>query len=59
MLDAMRLTGDVPADAAIDAIFAAGQVKAVQSFMTHLMTNAERLPSSLPAGVTGLCRTAG
>ncbi len=45
----MRLRGDVPADAAIEAIFSAGHVRAVQSFMTHLMTNAEALPSSLPA----------
>ena len=48
MLDAMRLVGDAPADAAIEAIFAGGQMKAAQSFMTHLMTNAEALPSSLP-----------
>lgn len=48
MLDAMRLTGDAPADAAITAIFEGREVKAAQSFMTHLMTNAEVLSSSLP-----------
>jgi uncharacterized protein (DUF2236 family) len=48
MLDAMRLTGDAPADAAIGAVFEGGEVKAAQSFMTHLMTNAQVLPSSLP-----------
>lgn len=36
-LDAMRLVGDVPADAAIEAIFEGGHVKAAQTFMTHLM----------------------
>lgn len=44
----MRLVGDVPADAAIEAIFEGGHVKAAQTFMTHLMTNADALPSSLP-----------
>src|SRR5580704_3310522 len=49
MLDAMRLVGDPPADAAIAAIFAAGQEKAVQAFMTHQLINNAPLPSSLPA----------
>jgi len=48
MLDAMRLVGDAPADAAIEAIFASGQEKAAQAFMTHRMTNAAPTPSSLP-----------
>lgn len=33
MLDAMRLRGDAPADAAIEAKFAAGQIEAAQVFM--------------------------
>jgi uncharacterized protein (DUF2236 family) len=48
MLDAMRLIGDSPADAAIESIFARGQHKAAQAFMTHRMTNAAPTPSSLP-----------
>ena len=48
ILDAMRLRGDAPADAAVEAIFKGGQVRATQAFMTLLMTNAEVLPSSLP-----------
>src|SRR5208337_3150511 len=48
MLDAMRSVGDPPADAAIEAIFAHGQEKAAQAFMTHRLTNAAPTPSSLP-----------
>src|SRR5271166_5186089 len=48
MLDAMRLVGDPSADAAIEAIFAAGQVKDVQAFMSQLMTNDAALPHSIP-----------
>jgi uncharacterized protein (DUF2236 family) len=48
ILDAMRLIGDAPADAAIEAIFEGGQEKAAQAFMTHLITNAALLPSRLP-----------
>lgn len=48
MLDAMRLVGDPPADAAIDAIFAAGQLKDAQAFMSRLMTNDAALPHSIP-----------
>jgi uncharacterized protein (DUF2236 family) len=48
MLDAMRLVGDPPADAAIEAIYAADQQKSVQAFMTHRLTNDAPLPSSLP-----------
>jgi uncharacterized protein (DUF2236 family) len=48
MLDAMRLVGDPPADAAIHAIFAGGQETAAQAFMTHQITNAAPAPSSLP-----------
>lgn len=53
MLDAMRLIGDPVADAAIEAIFASGQVKAAQAFMTHRMTNAAPTPSSLPPALRG------
>jgi hypothetical protein len=49
MLDGMRQVGDPPADAAIEAIFAAGQEKAAQVFMTQLAANDAPLPSSLPA----------
>jgi hypothetical protein len=49
MLDEMRHIGDPPADAAIEAIFAAGQQNAVQVFMTELAANDAPLPSSLPA----------
>ena len=48
MLDAMRLVGDPPADAAIEAIFAAGQLKDAQAFMSRLMTNDAALPHSIP-----------
>lgn len=48
MLDAMRLVGDPLADAAIETIFARGQQKAAQAFMTEQMTNAAPVPSSLP-----------
>lgn len=51
MLDAMRLVGDPPADALVEAIFAGGQIKAVQSFMAHRMTNDAPTPSSLPTGL--------
>jgi len=51
MLDAMRLVGDPPADALVEAIFAGGQIKAVQSFMAHRMTNDAATPSSLPPGL--------
>src|SRR5260370_23910357 len=51
MLDAMRLVGDPPADAAIEAIFASGQENAAQAFMTHRMTNAAPAPSSLPSAL--------
>jgi hypothetical protein len=51
MLDGMRQIGDPPADAAIAAIFAAGQEKAAQAFMTELAANNAPLPSSLPAGL--------
>jgi uncharacterized protein (DUF2236 family) len=49
MLDGMRLVGDPPADAAIEATFAAGQQEAAQTFMAARMTNAAPLPSSLPS----------
>lgn len=48
MLDRMRLVGDPPADAAIEATFAAGQQAAAQTFMADRMTNAAPVPSSLP-----------
>lgn len=49
MLDRMRLVGDPPADAAIEATFAAGQQAAAQTFMADRMTNAAPVPSSLPS----------
>lgn len=48
MLDRMRLVGDPPADAAIEAIFTAGQQEAAQTFMADRVTNAAPLPASLP-----------
>lgn len=48
MLDAMRLIGDASADAAIAAIFAEGQLEAVQVFMTQPLNNDAPVPSSLP-----------
>src|SRR5271166_2262181 len=48
VLDAMRLVGDPPADAAIAAIFSAGQLKDAQAFMSRLMTNDAALPDSIP-----------
>jgi len=48
MLDRMRLVGDPPADAAIEATFAAGQQEAAQAFMANRLTNAAPVPSSLP-----------
>ena len=51
MLDAMRLVGDPPADAAIEAIFAAGQLKDAQAFMSRLMTNDAALPNSIPSAL--------
>ena len=48
MLDAMRPIGDPLADDAIEAVFAGGQEKAAQAFMTHRMTNAQPAPSLLP-----------
>jgi uncharacterized protein (DUF2236 family) len=48
MLDAMRLVGDPPADAAIEATFAAGQQDAAQGFMAMRLTNDAPLPPSLP-----------
>jgi hypothetical protein len=51
MLDVMRLVGDPPADAAIEAIFASGQENAAQAFMTRRMTNAAPAPSSLPSAL--------
>ena len=53
MLEELRQVGDPPADAAIAAIFATGEQRAVQAFMTHQMTNDERLPPSLPAALSG------
>ena len=49
MLDRMRLVGDPPADAAIEATFAAGQQAAAQTFMAGRMTNAAPVPSALPS----------
>ena len=49
MLDRMRLVGDPPADAAIEATLAAGQQAAAQTFMADRMTNAAPVPSSLPS----------
>src|SRR5579871_1079739 len=57
MLDGMRQLGDPPADAAIEAIFAAGQEKAAQAFMTELATNDAPLPSSLPASLRDFIET--
>ena len=48
MLDRMRLVGDPPADAAIEATFAASQQEAAQTFMAQRVTNAAPLPASLP-----------
>jgi ER-bound oxygenase mpaB/B'/Rubber oxygenase, catalytic domain len=48
MLDRMRLVGDPPADAAIEATFAAGQQEAAQTFMADRVTNAAPVESSLP-----------
>jgi uncharacterized protein (DUF2236 family) len=48
VLDRMREVGDPPADAAIEATFAAGQQGAAQTFMAARMTNAAPVPSSLP-----------
>jgi uncharacterized protein (DUF2236 family) len=57
MLDAKRLVGDAPADAAIEAILEGGGSPRThigervanlnRTFMTHLMTNGAPLPSSL------------
>jgi len=49
MLDGMRVVGDPPADAAIEATFAAGQQEGAQTFMADRMTNAAPPPSSLPS----------
>jgi len=49
MLDGMRVVGDPPADAAIEATFAAGQHEGAQTFMADRMTNAAPPPSSLPS----------
>jgi hypothetical protein len=48
ILDRMRQVGDPPADAAIEATFAAGQQEAAQTFMAARLTNAAPVPSSLP-----------
>jgi uncharacterized protein (DUF2236 family) len=48
ILDRMRQVGDPPADAAIEATFAAGQQGAAQTFMAARLTNAAPVPSSLP-----------
>jgi uncharacterized protein (DUF2236 family) len=54
MLDAMRLKGDAPADAAIEAVFEGDRLTADEkvadlnrSFMAHLMTNDTSLPAWL------------
>jgi len=56
MLDGMRVVGDPPADAAIEATFAAGQQEGAQTFMADRMTNAAPPPSSLPSQFAGVPR---
>jgi hypothetical protein len=59
MLDAMRLTGDAPADAAIKAVFAGGEAEAAQAFLTltHLTNNDAPVPSSLSPALRDFLET--
>ena len=59
-LDAMRQTQDPVADPVVAALFAAGQVNAVNSLMQTLVENDGLPPDALPANVTAyLAATAG
>lgn len=59
MLDAMRLKGDAPADAAIEAVFAGGEAEAAQAFLTltRLTNNSAPIPSSLPPAMRDFLET--
>ena len=47
MLDAMRLTGDAPADAVIKDIFASGEPGQTLATLTQLTNNDAPAPSSM------------
>jgi uncharacterized protein (DUF2236 family) len=59
MLDAMRLVGDAPADAAIKAVFAEGQTEAARAFLTltQLTNNDAPVPPSLPPALRDFLET--
>jgi hypothetical protein len=50
-LDPMREVGDPPADAAIAALFAEGDIQSVNALMQNLVANEGYVPESLPAAV--------
>lgn len=56
-LEAMRLVGDPSADTAVEAIFAAGQQNAAQTFMTLRTTNDAALPDALPSALRDFLQT--
>jgi hypothetical protein len=51
VLDAFRLVGDPPADRAVDAVFAAGQIAEVNRLMRTLVRNDMPPPGELPAAL--------
>ena len=59
MLDAMRLTGDAPADAAIKAVFANGQAETARAFqtLTELKNNDQQVPPALPPALRDFLET--
>lgn len=50
-LEPMRQVGDVPADAAIKAMFEAGSVDSVNALMRNLVNNDQMVPEALPDSV--------